>query len=54
MKNLKKFKDFMNEGFFDHSVFGVLSKILNDTMGSAVKTDSTENETELKGTPEPE
>jgi hypothetical protein len=53
MKNLKEFKDFMNEGFLDHSVFSRISRIVKDTMKSSVDTDSTENKTELEGKPEP-
>lgn len=53
MKNLKKFKDLINEGFFDHSVFSTFGKFMTDTMGSTVNTTSIENETELEGKPEP-
>jgi len=53
MKNLKKFKDLVNEGFFDNPVFARFGSIIKDTMRSSVNTTSIENETELEGTPEP-
>ena len=53
MKNLKKFKDLVNEGFFDNPVFARFGSIIKDTMRSSVNTTSIKNETELEGTPEP-
>lgn len=57
MKNLKKFKDLIEEGFFDSPSFSgiaTLGSILRDTMGSAIKTSSSDNDVELKGDREPE
>lgn len=53
MKNLKKFNDLVQEGFFDHDVFSNFANAIKDTMSSAVNTDSIENETELEGSAEP-
>jgi cell wall-associated NlpC family hydrolase len=53
MKNLKKFNDLVQEGFFDHDVFANFGNVIKDTMSSSVNTDTIENETELEGLPEP-
>jgi hypothetical protein len=53
MRNLKKFKEFLNEGFFDSAGVYAFGSFLHDTLKSAVNSDTVENKYELKGLPEP-
>jgi hypothetical protein len=56
MKNLKKFKDLLNEGFFDQKSVDFLSRlggVLKDTLSSSVNPEYQENEVELTGASEP-
>jgi hypothetical protein len=53
MKNLKRFNELIEEGFFDSEGVSLFGSLLRKTLSNSVNTDKIENETELKGEEEP-